>query len=155
MFEPLTEKFSDDRRKYLDLHIHPIIVHFPQAFAGTLFALMALMLFTSGALRQIIADAVTVISVGLPITVIASFVSGIKDGTVRYKKITTPFLRLKITVGIIYTILSIVNITVVFLTPWTTPTLAIVTTLIALGLVVCTTALGKIGAELSCARMPG
>ena len=33
MFEPYTDKISEQRKKILDRHIHPIMVHAPQAFA--------------------------------------------------------------------------------------------------------------------------
>lgn len=155
MFEPLVEKFSDSRRKFLNRHVHPIIVHFPQALAGTLLTAAMLMLVTSGAFRQALAGTVTVLSAALPFIVVASFTSGIIDGRVRFKKTSTPFLRLKITVGAVYVVVSSVNCAVVLLTPWTTPPLTAAVAVLALGLTACTTVLGKIGAELSCARVPG
>ena len=38
MFEPYDDKLSEKRRRLLDIHVHPIVVHFPQAFAAFLAA---------------------------------------------------------------------------------------------------------------------
>lgn len=157
MFEPLAEKFSDGRRKFLDLHVHPIIVHFPQAFSVTLLvASIMMLLFPEAArVRQVLSDAIEVLAIGLPLTVVASFISGLIDGSVRFKKLSAPFLRLKITVGIVYIILSIVYFGVVFFARPATPATTAIGAGTALGLVVCTTILGNIGAAISYARMPG
>lgn len=155
MFEPLTEIYSDRRRKFLDLHIHPIIVHFPQAFSITLFAAVVMMVLAQGALHQVLADTVLALSVCLPFTAVASFVSGVADGRTRFKKLAAPFLRLKITAGLVFTGLSIINVLAVHQTHLTTRSAAGMAAAIAFVLVVCSSVLGKTGAEMSCARMPG
>ena len=45
MFEPHNDRVSEKRRKVLEMHIHPIMVHFSQAFAFSVFLLAIGMLF--------------------------------------------------------------------------------------------------------------
>ena len=52
MFEPFTDPVSSKRRSILALHIHPVLVHFPQAFAFFLFALSAASLALKGPARD-------------------------------------------------------------------------------------------------------
>ncbi len=39
VFEPYTDRISGRRRKILDLHLHLIVIHFPQAFSAAVLAL--------------------------------------------------------------------------------------------------------------------
>jgi hypothetical protein len=157
MFEPLAENFSDSRRKFLEMHLHPVIVHFPQAFAGTLLALALVMLALpeTGALRQVLGHAALVLSIALPVTVIASFISGIADARVRFKKTSTPYLRIKIITGVVYIVLSAVMAMIVFITRLAGFPAAVIAAAVAMELVVSTTILGKIGSSIACSRMPG
>ena len=117
MFEPYQDPVSENRRKLLKLHLHPMIVHFPQAFSSTMLFLTVLVFFfdttftqITGGLRQHLLTTVRVLAVLLPLSLIAAFISGIIDAVARYKRIHSPYLFIKITVGTIYTFLSFIYI---------------------------------------------
>jgi len=156
MFEPLTEKFSDSRRKFLDLHIHPILTHYPQAFSVILFIFSLARPIVHGALARVVSDTLLALAVALPITLAASFVSGIADGRVRFRKLKAPYLRIKLWVGITYIGLSLIFLMSLLLSAapgtmlWTL--LCIAT---AIGLLACTSILGNIGSRIASSRLPG
>ncbi|MCK7505218.1 MAG: hypothetical protein MZV70_14775 [Desulfobacterales bacterium] len=67
MFEPYTNPVSLKRRKILDLHTHPVLVHFPQAFALTLVSPVLLRFFCSaGSAGNAWIRTIKVLSVLLP-----------------------------------------------------------------------------------------
>ena len=107
MFEPYTDPVSEKRRMILGLHIHPIMVHFPQAFAITLFLLAALSYFAPLAIKEALFDSIQVISFLLPFFVVLSLLTGLFDGKIRFRKVTTPFLKKKIIIGPLFLIISI------------------------------------------------
>ena len=107
MFEPYTDPVSEKRRLILDLHIHPIMVHFPQAFAITLFLLAVLSYFAPPAIKGMLFNSIQVISFLLPYFVVLSLLTGLFDGKIRFRKVTTPFLKKKIIIGLIFLITSI------------------------------------------------
>jgi rRNA maturation protein Nop10 len=155
MFEPVTEKFSVERRKFLELHIHPILVHFPQAFAITLLLTVIGSIIFSGAFKQILLHTTELLSYVMPLVLLLSFFSGIKDGEVRFKKLTAPFLALKIKLGITYFVISILNAVSASYFIHGQQILLAVVLICTLAMTILTAILGKIGAELSCSKMPG
>ena len=99
-FEPYTEKLSEKRKRILDLHIHPIVVHLPQAIVPMLIVLAAAMLLlVEGRVRTALLDTTRVLSTFLPFSVVLAFAAGIYDGNLRFHKVTTPLLIRKIFVG--------------------------------------------------------
>jgi len=155
MFEPVTEKFSVKRRQFLDLHIHPIIVHFPQAFAITILLTEIGSVIFKGVFQQILFNTTELLSYVMPLVLLLSFASGIKDGQVRFRKLGTPFLKLKIRFGIIYFVVSIVNAVSAYYYLHGKPVFLFPLIICAVAMSLFTTVLGKIGAELSCSKMPG
>ena len=97
-FQPYRETVSERRLRILNLHLHPIMVHFPQAFTGIIPVLLVLSVFFSQAHDEFLSTA-RVLAFFLPLTVLASFASGMIDGRVRFKKLTTPYLVRKILLG--------------------------------------------------------
>ena len=77
MFEPYIEKMSPSRKKILSLDLHPILVHFPQAFAVSLFLLSITGLIARGTLAHTISSAVTVLGAALPFSVALSIIAGL------------------------------------------------------------------------------
>ena len=102
MFEPYTDPVSQKRRLILGLHIHPIMVHFPQAFTVTLFLLAVLSYFTPPAIKESLFVSIKVISFFLPYFIILSLLTGLFDGKIRFRKLTTPFLKRKIIIGLLF-----------------------------------------------------
>jgi uncharacterized membrane protein len=155
MFEPYTDPLSEKRRKILDLHIHPIIVHFPQAFAFTLFGLALLFFVAPPPIQNAFYYTMQVISFFLPFVVALSFLTGLFDGKTRFRKVTTPFLKKKIIIGLIFFITSIALVVVVFTQQFSAiPAMALFAflTIVAVG---CTVSLGLIGGRLVDTKFPG
>lgn len=155
MFEPYTDPLSEKRRRIIDLHSHPIIVHFPQAFALTLFMLAVLFFIAPSPIKDALCYTMKVISFFMPFFVVLSFLTGLLDGKTRFRKVTTPFLKKKIIIGLIFFITSIALAALAFTEQFpATPTLEYFTllTIIASG---CTVLLGFIGGRLAEAKFPG
>jgi hypothetical protein len=108
MFEPYMDPVSEKRRMILGLHIHPIMVHFPQAFSITLFLLMVFSYVTSPSIKEALFVSIQVISFLLPFFIILSLLTGLFDGKIRFRKLTTPFLKKKIIIGLLFLMISLV-----------------------------------------------
>jgi uncharacterized membrane protein len=148
LFEPYEPRMSEARRKVLGFHIHPILVHFPQAL-GALILLFAAGLFAvNEPLRSDLYTALTVLAVLQPLFVLLSFVSGLVDGKLRYRRTTTPLLRLKTGLGIALFVLSLAVPAALRFTGGTSMGLILVTVL-ALGGFACSILLGLKGASLA------
>jgi len=154
MFIPDTEKISEKRRMILDAHIHPVIVHFPQAFAASLFALCLVHVVMPGFLASHIWVTIQVVAACLPVVGIAAFVSGLCDGTVRFRKLTAPLLRLKIACGSAFAICAVLLCVAVFAGfPGFAGGIALV--VLSAGCVGTSAVLGKVGSSLAHARFGG
>ncbi|MFA6508081.1 MAG: hypothetical protein WCT14_18405, partial [Treponemataceae bacterium] len=107
-FEPYTEKVSAKRLMILKMHIHPVIVHMPQAFAAFLVLLpVGLMILGSGPLYDALYDTTVVLAAVLPFSVVAAFGAGLFDGKIRFRKLSAPLLRKKMAAGSIFFVLSV------------------------------------------------
>jgi hypothetical protein len=155
MFEPYADPVAEKRRRILRLHIHPIIVHFPQAFAFTLFILAVLSSVAPPQINGVLNSTIQVISSVLPFSLILALVTGLVDGKVRFRKVTTPFLKRKIAFGLGFLLISILIAFVAFaLQLSSAPAMALFSllTITALGFSIM---LGLIGDELMEAKFPG
>ena len=155
MFEPYTDPVSEKRRMILGLHIHPIMVHFPQAFSITLFLLMVLSYFTPVKIEWMLFDAILVVSFLLPYFVILSIITGLLDGKIRFRKVTTPLLKKKIILGVLLLIISIALAFVAFSGGFPASPLREYFTLMTIIAVACSAELGLIGSHLMEAKFPG
>jgi rubredoxin len=106
-FQPYVDKMSPQRRKILNLHMHNIFVHFPQAFSLLMLFLIVVSLFLKNSAKFDFMTTFKILSFFLPLSVVVSIISGIIDGKNRFKRITTPILKKKITVAILFFIFSI------------------------------------------------
>jgi O-antigen/teichoic acid export membrane protein len=155
MFEPYAERLSPRRRLILSLDLHPITVHFTQAFAITLPLLCLAALLVTGLLRATIAATVQVLSCLLPLAAVASVAAGLLDGKVRFRKLTTRLLTRKIVMGTLLFLFALGNLAVVLFVgvdagPGLYLTLGLTAVCAGLG-----TLLGLIGVSLRNAKFPG
>jgi rubredoxin/small-conductance mechanosensitive channel len=155
-FEPWEEKLSPSRKRILDLHIHPVIVHMPQAFAAFLVVIAAaLAIFGEGEPRASLLGCARVLGAMLPLTVIAAMAAGIFDGKVRFRRVNTPLLIRKMIFGALFFAMSFAA---AFLALFTglenTTTLLPFAVLEALSLF-CGALLGIWGSGLMNAKFPG
>ncbi len=161
MFEPWDDKVPVNRRKVLDLHIHPIIVHAPQALGFLMLFISAVFLVINLAWRgnelgMYLLTTLKVLAVLLPVFVIGGFLSGLLDGWYRYKSVTTPLLVKKMVVGCAFFVVAGLMLVLVFQESFPSSTglqlLFVLANLVAFG---CTAILGLWGASLVGAVMPG
>ena len=155
MFEPYNHPVSLKRRRILDLHTHPVMVHFPQAFALTLFILSCFAFFVPQGLLETLSSTIKTLSVLLPFFLIPAIATGLMDGKLRFRKVTTPLLRKKIILSLIFFITAVVMAALVLSGQLlNTPTHMIY---FALTIIVslCGALLGLIGGKLLDAKFPG
>ena len=155
MFEGYKDPVSEKRRMLLGLHIHPIMVHFPEAFSITLFLLAALSYFAHPATKEAIFVAIRVISLPLPFFVILAIMTGLFDGKIRFRKVTTPLLKKKIIIGVLLLIVSIALAFVAISGGLSTSTFRECFILLAIIAVACGVVLGLLGGNLVDAKFPG
>ncbi len=152
-FEPYDDKITDKRRKMLDLDIHPVVVHFPQAFSVFILFLTIFTIIFPDFLRAEILCSIPILALFLPLVVAAAILSGAFDGKTRFKKLNTPHLIKKITFGTIFFALSIPL--AIFSYYFITSEIGLILVLIfSLGCVLCGTILGLIGKTLTNAKVP-
>ena len=106
-FQPYVDKMSPKRRKILNLHMHNILVHFPQAFSLLMLFLIVMSLFLMDSSKFDFMTTFKILSFFLPLSVVVSIISGVIDGKTRFKRITTPILKKKIAVAILFFIFSV------------------------------------------------
>jgi rubredoxin/peptidoglycan/LPS O-acetylase OafA/YrhL len=155
MFEPYTHAVSLKRRRILDLHTHPVLVHFPQAFALTLFLLSFFAFFVPQILLAILDHTIKVLSALLPFFVIPAIATGILDGKLRFRKVTTPLLKKKILLSLIFFITAVVLAALALSGGFLTSPTHIIFTLLTLIISLCGALLGLIGGKLLDAKFPG
>lgn len=156
MFEPWEDKVGALRRFILDKHLHPVIVHAPQALTFLLLLLSAAFpLFGADLQNTYLWPAVVVMSWLLPITIVATILSGFFDAMVRYRKVATPALLQKQILG--YLLLAASVVMVVLASSGTFASLTIWLSYLAANLVAMATSaiLGIKGSKLTHAAMPG
>jgi hypothetical protein len=154
MFQPYTPDISEKRARILNLHVHPVIVHAPQALA--FITLVAVLFhFAFPVFVTEILDTIKVLSFLLPIVAIGSFLTGLLDGKIRFRKVTTPLLVRKMVFGAVFFVFSSV-MAVSILLPGIDPSIAWPVFLASnLVCVFASVQLGLIGTSIINARFPG
>jgi hypothetical protein len=155
MMEAWKDPVSEKRRLFLWLDVHPIVDHFSVSFSASAFvlSLVALILpdFSPDTLTDIIRGFLGV----LPLAVIASFVTGILDARVRFRRSSTPVLVRKMLYGCAFFLLSSAAAAIVFLAGPYLRWARVVDAIILAAGVVCAVRLGRIGQGLLQAIFPG
>lgn len=154
VFESYKENISRKRGFILNLHMHPIAVHFPQAFVVVLIPFILLGIFLGQIYGQDMLITARVLSLLLPVFSLLAVLTGLVDAKVRFKKLTTPALKIKIFFAGMFFILSCMIAAIVFLYGLEKNAAVAVTILLVL-CVGCQVVLGHIGAKLLGARLGG
>lgn len=155
MFEPYTHPVSEKRRMILELHIHPVLVHFPQAFAVTLLLLSLTGFFAVAGIREVLSSTIKVLSFMLPFFTFIAIAAGFLDGKIRFRKVTTPLLKIKVMLSVVFFVASVAMCAValsgeIFISPT-----HYIFVLLAIIVSVCGGLLGLIGGRLTDAKFPG
>lgn len=153
-FEPYKSRLNPKRSKILDIHMHPIILHFPQAVVVFSLLLLALIPVTNGPLKEFVTISAKFNTYILPFCIIGGTLSGILDGKYRFRKATTPILKIKIALSCVFFVLSVAAALVLYMNPISNGIIAITGLLILLA-TVCAVVLGKIGSRLIGTFFPG
>ena len=156
MFEPWEDKVGALRRFILEKHLHPVIVHAPQALTFLLLILVATFpLFGADLQKTYLWPAIVVMTWLLPVSIVATILSGFFDAMVRYRRVATPALLQKQILGYLLLAASVVMTSVVTVADFTTLTVwlgYLAANLVAMGT---SALLGIKGSKLTHAAMPG
>jgi uncharacterized membrane protein len=155
MLEPWTDPVSEKRRSLLDLHIHPVIVHFPVAFAATALGVALFSIVLPNVFRPTVTAVLKSLILALPVVTIGAIASGILDGTTRFRKPKAPLLRRKIALGIIFLLSSATAAVLTFAVGPLVPWVRIVDAVLLADCFVAAIGLGRIGGKLGAALFPG
>lgn len=151
MLVPHDERISDRRKRLLALDLHPVLVHFTQAYTATILALSLLALVVKAGWVETLSTVVVVLGYALPFTVALAFVAGMFDGKIRFRKVTAPLLVKKMTLGGVTFALTCGVFACVLCHPLP---LAVIAALSAMAMA-CASVLGIWGVSLLNSRFPG
>ena len=101
-------RIDPKREKLLDLHLHPIAVHFPIAATAASFIVPVIALVIPS-IADVLFSAITLVAMILPLLVIIGGISGYIGSILRYKTGKSKIPKAKIYLTIIYFILSCVQ----------------------------------------------
>jgi uncharacterized membrane protein/rubredoxin len=155
VFEPFTDRISERRRKLLDLHLHLVMVHFPQAFSVTVLALAFAPLIFRGEAEELLFATLKILALALPAAAAVAFAAGIVDGRLRFKQVRrSPILRRKLVLASLLVVFSVAEAAVLWL--GSGPDSATVPViLLALLAFLCSFGLGLLGIKVAYTEMPG
>lgn len=154
-FEPYADRISERRRKLLDLHLHLMLVHFPQAFSVAVLVLALTPLIFIGTAEELLFGTLKILALALPASAAASLAAGIFDGRVRFKQVgRSPILKRKLMLAVVLFISSVGEALVVWLGrgPDSGIAFSIILALIAF---FCSLGLGNLGIKVAYTEMPG
>lgn len=155
VFEPYKPPVSAIRQFWLNQHIHQVTVHLPQGFTITLFVAFLfgklLPLPLAGPILETFIPPMILLA---PFVIGGGFFTGLWDGKQRFKTLNTPFLKIKIGVGILFFILSL--ILAIIGTKQGLDSIHPLSGFTITGLMMlCAVSLGKIGGWITCAVTRG
>ncbi|MDY0101890.1 MAG: hypothetical protein RBS07_03070 [Lentimicrobium sp.] len=154
VFEPYRERVSNNRLLILNLDLHPIAIHFSQAFVGAIPLLFLLTALFPGFYVEKLTTINIVMIVTLPLTMLLALSTGLIDGFTRFKTFKTPMLIRKIILSVMITVLSGIASVLVITNGLTTKNTLVVVLLI-LGCLACAVTLGLMGKKLLNVILPG
>jgi O-antigen/teichoic acid export membrane protein len=156
MFEPFEDTIGEARRKVLDAHLHPIAVHFPTAFAASLVVLTVAALIFTGRARELLVCTSQLMSLFLPLLVLAAFLLGVMDGRTRFRSVgRSQILKMKVLYGALFFVFAVGLTLAVWL--WGAGSVAGLIAAIVLAALAfaSSTVLGLLGTRLLNAAFPG
>lgn len=146
-------RINETRRKLLDLHIHPIAVHFPIVGSVMTFVLPVVALivpfltFLPDTFDDRLYDATWMISLVLPLLSILGAVTGYVGGKLRYKTVKAPILKQKIVLSVLYFIVTLLQCYVAYAYGVSSGN-ALLVVLLGVASSVLASVLGKMGSHL-------
>ncbi len=149
-------KYNLSRKRYfimMELDLHPILLHFPQAISVFIpfFIILSIILDASMGIKLL--HGAEIMAYLFPLTVAAAYVSGLFDAKTRFRKLSPPALRTKITIGaMLFAVSMIIPFLVFFMEIKEAAIYISALSIIALALQI---VLARIGIKLISAYLPG
>ncbi len=155
VFEPYTDRISERRRKILNLHLHLVAVHFPQALSVAVLALAFTPLVFRGRAGELLFATLKILAPALPAATAVAFAAGVIDGRIRFKRVRrSPILKSKLVLATLLLVFSVGAAVVIWL--GSGPAGADVFVIILAGLAFfCSFGLGLLGNKVADSEMPG
>ncbi|HVO76666.1 MAG TPA: hypothetical protein VMT60_01650 [Candidatus Bathyarchaeia archaeon] len=156
MFEPYSDPVGESRRRILNMHLHPIAVHFPTSFAASVLVLLIAAFFLRGGRADYVSCTIKLMTLFLPLLVLAALLVGLIDGTARFRRIgRSAILKTKALSGVLFFVFA-VGLAVLVWTRGLSGVGARWTALVLdAGAVACSAVLGILGYRLRDTALPG
>jgi hypothetical protein len=155
-FRPFEDPVAYPRRRLLNIHLHPIAVHFPTAFSVAVLVLAIAAGFLAGTAGDLLFSTLKILALFIPLTVIVSAVAGYIDGKVRFRRIkNSSILKQKILFAAVYLVVSAALAGVVWTQGFEQGIFVLLAVLLAAAEVVLSIILGLLGTSLTEALFPG
>jgi rubredoxin len=106
IFEEYESPVSEKRRKMLDLHVHPVAVHLPNAFSACMAAISFFRIVGVIQDRSVFMGMLRAMVLILPFSAVFAAAAGIFDGKLRFKRVSTPHLKKKLVLASLFFFLS-------------------------------------------------
>ncbi len=155
MFEPYKSRVSEKRARILKLDLHPVIVHAPQSFVFFTLLLSLFYLIFPRVFPGRITAGIFLLSVLLPFVVLGAFLAGLLDGKTRFKKLSTPILKKKIILGLLFFACSLGMFFVIILSGFESSAVRFIFIGINLIAFAVSTWLGLLGTSILRSEFPG
>jgi uncharacterized membrane protein len=156
VFEPYTDPMGERRRKILNLHLHPIAVHFPTSFAVAAFVFSLTTPLFSGNAQKLLVSTNKILVLFLPLLVIITFLVGWVDGKIRFRKIrNSQILKRKILYASFLFAIAIGLALAVWLGNFPAFVPALLAIFLSAGAVVLSSLLGLLGMSITQSAFPG
>lgn len=155
MMEPWKDPVSPSRRQILWLDLHPIMDHFTISFAASAFVLSLVILVLPSLYERTVTDIIRGFAGVLPFAVIASFLTGLLDARVRFRRTTAPMLGQKKLLGLSLFLASGAAAALVFAVGPYVPWVRVVDAVLLAAAVTVAVRLGRLGQGLLQAIFPG
>ena len=155
MMELWKDPVSEKRRLLLSFDIHPIVVHFSISFVASALVLALFVLAFPLLFRETVTGILRALEGVLPLAVIASFLTGLFDGTIRFRRTNTPLLKKKQLLGLVFFVTTAAAAILTFVVGPYETWVRIVDAVLLAGGVACALGLGRIGGRLLPAMFPG
>jgi len=148
-FESYDYEIGDKRLSNLKMHLHPMLVHFPQSISILSFLVIVIVFLMKRNTNSEWILIEKIISIILPFTIIAAMASGVFDAKARLKNMTGAIQRQKIQIGTLFLVVS--GISAILINYEVFTAFGIIAILL-LGLisVICSILLGRKGESLLC-----
>ena len=155
-FEPYTDPMAERRRKILNLHLHPIAVHFPTTFAVASFVFLLATLFFSEPGRTLLVSTTRILVLFIPLLVIVTFLAGLVDGRIRFRKITnSQILKRKILYAVLLFFVSLALALIIWIFGFNSLVTTLISILLGAIAVFLSYLLGLMGMSITGAAFPG